>query len=146
MGGRIRKEKEKQDHTRQDKMVDPDNLRTASLYINNQLLSRGLLRDGNNINFADPESGDGGVQGTMGKVMSVINDLILRRDVSSISFPAFYYHRPIRGIFLWARRCQMLYHILILFDYNSAMLRAENHYLQPSEHYALIHSVKQPRS
>ncbi|KAI1476776.1 Afadin and alpha-actinin-binding-domain-containing protein [Daldinia eschscholtzii] len=61
-------------------MVDPDNLRTASLYINNQLLSRGLLRDGNNINFADPESGDGGVQGTMGKVMSVINDLILRRD------------------------------------------------------------------
>ncbi|KAI1806034.1 Afadin and alpha-actinin-binding-domain-containing protein [Daldinia bambusicola] len=61
-------------------MVDQDNLRTASLYINNQLLSRGLLRDGHNINFADPESGDGGVQGTMGKVMSVINDLILRRD------------------------------------------------------------------
>ncbi|KAI2779630.1 Afadin and alpha-actinin-binding-domain-containing protein [Daldinia loculata] len=61
-------------------MVDPDNLRTASLYINNQLLSRGLLRDGHNINFADPEFGDGGVQGTMSKVMSVINDLILRRD------------------------------------------------------------------
>ncbi|KAI0108230.1 Afadin and alpha-actinin-binding-domain-containing protein [Daldinia grandis] len=61
-------------------MVDPDNLRTASLYINNQLLSRGLLRDGHNIDFADPEFGDGGVQGTMSKVMSVINDLILRRD------------------------------------------------------------------
>lgn len=65
-------------------MVDPDNLRTASLYINNQLLSRGLLRDGHNINFADPEFGDGGVQGTMSKVMSVINDLILRRDVCII--------------------------------------------------------------
>lgn len=62
-------------------MVDPDNLRTASLYINNQLLSRGLLRDGHNIDFADPEGGSDGLQGTMGKVMGVINDLILRRDV-----------------------------------------------------------------
>ncbi|KAI1453682.1 Afadin and alpha-actinin-binding-domain-containing protein [Annulohypoxylon moriforme] len=61
-------------------MVDPDNLRTASLYINNQLMSRGLLRDGHNIDFANPESGEGGLQATMGKVMSVINDLILRRD------------------------------------------------------------------
>ncbi|KAI1762589.1 Afadin and alpha-actinin-binding-domain-containing protein [Hypoxylon sp. FL1150] len=61
-------------------MVDPDNLRTASLYINNQLLSRGLLRDGHNIDFANPEGGHDGLQGTMGKVMSVINDLILRRD------------------------------------------------------------------
>ncbi|KAI1389399.1 Afadin and alpha-actinin-binding-domain-containing protein [Hypoxylon trugodes] len=61
-------------------MVDPDNLRTASLYINNQLMSRGLLRDGHNIDFASPEAGDGGLQATMGKVMSVINDLILRRD------------------------------------------------------------------
>ncbi|KAI0164544.1 Afadin and alpha-actinin-binding-domain-containing protein [Hypoxylon sp. FL1284] len=61
-------------------MLDPDNLRTASLYINNQLLSRGLLRDGQNIDFADPEASNGGSQATMGKVMSVINDLILRRD------------------------------------------------------------------
>ncbi|KAI2624853.1 Afadin and alpha-actinin-binding-domain-containing protein [Hypoxylon sp. NC1633] len=61
-------------------MVDPDSLRTASLYINNQLLSRGLLRDGQNIDFANPDAGEGGLQATMGKVMSVINDLILRRD------------------------------------------------------------------
>ncbi|KAI1372900.1 Afadin and alpha-actinin-binding-domain-containing protein [Hypoxylon crocopeplum] len=61
-------------------MGDPDNLRTASLYINNQLMSRGLLRDGHNIDFANPESVDGGLQATMGKVMSIINDLILRRD------------------------------------------------------------------
>lgn len=61
-------------------MIDPENLRTASLYINNQLLSRGLLRDGQNIDFANPEHGDGGLEATMGRIMSVVNDLILRRD------------------------------------------------------------------
>ncbi|KAJ3571485.1 hypothetical protein NPX13_g5357 [Xylaria arbuscula] len=61
-------------------MIDPDNLRTASLYINNQLLSRGLLRDGQNIDFADPEGSDGGLQTAMGRIISVVNDLILRRD------------------------------------------------------------------
>ncbi|KAI0205870.1 Afadin and alpha-actinin-binding-domain-containing protein [Astrocystis sublimbata] len=61
-------------------MIDPENLRTASLYINNQLLSRGLLRDGQTIDFADPEGSDGGLQYTMGRVISVVNDLILRRD------------------------------------------------------------------
>lgn len=62
-------------------MIDPENLRTASLYINNQLLSRGLLRDGQNIDFADPEGSNGGLQATMGHIMGVVNDLILRRDV-----------------------------------------------------------------
>lgn len=62
-------------------MAESDNLRTASLYINNQLLSRGLLRNGQNIDFSDPETGAGGLQATMGRVMSVVNDLILRRDV-----------------------------------------------------------------
>ncbi|KAI0967342.1 Afadin and alpha-actinin-binding-domain-containing protein [Xylaria arbuscula] len=61
-------------------MIDPDNLRTASLYINNQLLSRGLLRDGQNIDFADPEGSDGGLQIAMGRIIGVVNDLILRRD------------------------------------------------------------------
>ena len=61
--------------------MESDNLKTASLYINNQLLSRGLLRNGQTIEFARPEKGDGGVEGTMGRVMSVVNDLILRRDV-----------------------------------------------------------------
>ncbi|KAK1987130.1 Afadin and alpha-actinin-binding-domain-containing protein, partial [Colletotrichum cereale] len=61
-------------------MADNENLRTASLYINNQLLSRGLLRDGQTINFADPEDNPGGTEATMGKVMSIVNDLILRRD------------------------------------------------------------------
>ncbi len=62
-------------------MIDPDNLRTASLYINNQLLSRGLLRDGQDIDFADPEGSDGGLQVAMGRIIGVVNDLILRRDV-----------------------------------------------------------------
>ncbi|KAF3018163.1 hypothetical protein E8E14_010421 [Neopestalotiopsis sp. 37M] len=64
-------------------MIDSDNLRTASLYINNQLLSRGLLRDGQNIDFADPDAGEG-LQGTMGKIMGVVNDLILRRDRDAV--------------------------------------------------------------
>ncbi|KAM0339982.1 hypothetical protein ACHAPU_010699 [Fusarium lateritium] len=61
-------------------MIDTDNLRTASLYINNQLLSRGLLRDGQTIDF-DGAACDGDDSGaTMGRIMSVLNDLILRRD------------------------------------------------------------------
>ena len=70
-------------------MIDSENLRTASLYINNQLLSRGLLRDGQNIDFANPERGSGGLDATMGKVMSVVNDLILRRDVRHLSIIPF---------------------------------------------------------
>ncbi|EEY14175.1 NIMA interactive protein [Verticillium alfalfae VaMs.102] len=65
-----------------DKDNDNDNLRTASLYINNQLLSRGLLSDGQSIDFARPERNPGGVDATMGRVMSIINDLILRRDLT----------------------------------------------------------------
>lgn len=68
-------------------MAENDNLRTASLYINNQLLSRGLLRDGQTINFADPDDYPGGAEATMGKIMSIVNDLILRRDVRLPLFP-----------------------------------------------------------
>ncbi len=73
--------------------MDPQNLRTASLYINNQLLSRGLLRNGEGIDFASPgggvkeEGGGGEVLGRrMGRIMGVVNDLILRRDVSFLSW------------------------------------------------------------
>lgn len=65
-------------------MIDTENLRTASLYINNQLLSRGLLRDGQKIDFANPGHNDGDAAGTMGRIVSVVNDLILRRDVSTL--------------------------------------------------------------
>lgn len=63
-------------------MIESENLRTASLYINNQLLSRGLLRDGQNIDFANPGETDDELTATMGRVIGVVNDLILRRDVS----------------------------------------------------------------
>ncbi|KAL1877895.1 hypothetical protein Daus18300_002248 [Diaporthe australafricana] len=61
-------------------MIDSENLRTASLYINNQLLCRGLLRDGRAIDFADPGFNEHDLADTMGRVMGVVNDLILRRD------------------------------------------------------------------
>lgn len=65
-------------------MVELDNLRQASLYINNQLLSRGLLRDGQTIDFTDPGETNAEVAATMGRVIAVVNDLILRRDVRSL--------------------------------------------------------------
>ncbi|OAA69500.1 hypothetical protein ISF_02770 [Cordyceps fumosorosea ARSEF 2679] len=60
-------------------MVETENLRAASAYINNQLLSRGLLRDGQTIDFAGHgKCEDASV--TAGRIISVVNDLILRRD------------------------------------------------------------------
>ncbi|KAJ4860282.1 afadin- and alpha -actinin-Binding domain-containing protein [Trichoderma breve] len=61
-------------------MIDTDNLRTASLYINNQLLSRGLIRDGHDINFADFGERGLGSPRNASRVISLLNDLILRRD------------------------------------------------------------------
>ena len=69
-------------------MIESENLRTASLYINNQLLSRGLLRDGSGIDFARPGDDDAEVAETMSRIMAVVNDLILRRDVSIFQFSA----------------------------------------------------------
>jgi hypothetical protein len=61
--------------------MESDNLRTASLYINNLLLSRGLLRNGQAIDFSRPDKAEGGLESTMGRIMSVVNDLVLKRDV-----------------------------------------------------------------
>lgn len=63
-------------------VVDTGNLSTASLYINNQLLSRGLLRDGQTIDFAGEDDSEYD-EATRGKIIRIVNDLILRRDVSS---------------------------------------------------------------
>lgn len=76
--------------------MESDNLRTASSYINNLLLSRGLLRNGQTIDFSRPDKGDGGIEGTMGRVMSLVNDLILRRDVSTAAIPGVAVHTEIR--------------------------------------------------
>lgn len=77
-------------------MIDFENLRTASLYINNQLLSRGLLRDGRSIDFDHPAGGDDhDLPDTMGRIMGVVNDLILRRDVVHISIAPFSDNNPL---------------------------------------------------
>lgn len=60
--------------------MDASNRRTASAYINNLLLSRGLLRNGAPIEFATPGNADGGLDATMGQVMNLVHDLVLRRD------------------------------------------------------------------
>ncbi|KAF1851590.1 uncharacterized protein K460DRAFT_362345 [Cucurbitaria berberidis CBS 394.84] len=56
------------------------NLKTASSYINNLLLARGLLRDGKPIEFAHPSRGEGGKEVTMAQIINVVHDLILKRD------------------------------------------------------------------
>ncbi|KAL8695085.1 MAG: hypothetical protein Q9218_000363 [Villophora microphyllina] len=60
--------------------MESSNLSTASTYINNLLLSRGLLRNGKPIDFATPENAVGGVDATMVRIMNLVHDLILRRD------------------------------------------------------------------
>lgn len=61
--------------------MEAHNLQTASTYINNLLLARGLLKNGKAIDFARPENG-GGIDATMAKIINLINDLVIRRDVS----------------------------------------------------------------
>lgn len=68
--------------------MESQNLRTASSYINNLLLSRGLLRNGVPIEFAKPNKAEGGLNATMVKIMNLVHDLILRRDVSTFMCPA----------------------------------------------------------
>jgi hypothetical protein len=57
------------------------NLKTASTYINNLLLARGLLRDGKPIEFAHPSRAEGGKEATMAQVINLVHDLLLKRDV-----------------------------------------------------------------
>ena len=68
--------------------MDSQSRQTASTYINNLLLSRGLLRNGSPIEFARPGQVEGGLDATMSQIMSLVHDLILRRDVRLYSnFP-----------------------------------------------------------
>ncbi|KAI9734390.1 MAG: hypothetical protein M1834_002497 [Cirrosporium novae-zelandiae] len=60
--------------------MDSKNLETASLYLNNLLLSRGLLRNGQPIDFAHPFKPIEGPDPTMAKLINLVHDMILRRD------------------------------------------------------------------
>lgn len=62
--------------------MEANNLQAASTYVNNILLARGLLNGGRSIDFANPENEEGGTDATMARVINLVNDLVLRRDVS----------------------------------------------------------------
>jgi hypothetical protein len=61
--------------------MDSRNLETASNYINNLLLARGLLKNGKPIDFAQPDDGAEKSDSTMANIINLVNDLVLRRDV-----------------------------------------------------------------
>jgi hypothetical protein len=63
-------------------MAEAPNLELAAQYVNNLLLARGLLRDGEPLALANPKTAKGGTTGAMAAIMNVIHDLVLRRDVS----------------------------------------------------------------
>jgi hypothetical protein len=63
--------------------MEEHNLQTASTYINNLLLARGLLKNGTPIDFANSGKSSAGTRTTMARIINLINDLILRRDVGA---------------------------------------------------------------
>ncbi|WEW59833.1 hypothetical protein PRK78_005314 [Emydomyces testavorans] len=60
--------------------MEAHNLDTASDYINNLLLARGLLKNGKPIDFAKPTTVSDGIEGTMTRTINLIHDLVMRRD------------------------------------------------------------------
>lgn len=68
-------------HQRTATTMESYNLKTATAYINNLLLARGLLRNGTPIEFAHPSRGEGGKEVTMAQIINLVHDLILKRDV-----------------------------------------------------------------
>ncbi|KAF2638460.1 hypothetical protein P280DRAFT_471552 [Massarina eburnea CBS 473.64] len=60
--------------------MDAYNLKTASVYINNLLLARGLVTDGKPIQFAHPSRGEGGKEVTMAQIINLVHSLVLKRD------------------------------------------------------------------
>ncbi|KAI5198809.1 hypothetical protein E4T39_06626 [Aureobasidium subglaciale] len=54
--------------------MDHDTLNTASTYLNNLLLARGLLRDTKALDFAKP------TRETRAQIINLVHDLLLRRD------------------------------------------------------------------
>lgn len=64
--------------------MESRNLQSASTYVNNILLARGLLKSGRAIDFAQPDNDEGGTEATMARVINLVNDLVLRRDVCTL--------------------------------------------------------------
>ncbi|KAF4548677.1 Hypothetical protein D9617_26g078900 [Elsinoe fawcettii] len=54
--------------------MESETLVTASTYVNNLLLARGLLRNGKNVDFAKP------TRETRAQIINLVHDLLLKRD------------------------------------------------------------------
>ena len=54
--------------------MDSESLRTASTYLNNLLLARGLLRNGADIDFVKPS------RESRAQIINLVHDLVLRSD------------------------------------------------------------------
>lgn len=67
--------------------MESSNLETAAKYVNNLLLARGLLKNGKPIKFMHSEDDDG--ESTWARIINLINDLVVRRDVGAI-WPLLY--------------------------------------------------------
>ena len=63
--------------------MEGENLKTASAYVNNLLLARGLLRNGEPIDFHRASASDGSKGGPLANIINLVHDLVLRRDVSA---------------------------------------------------------------
>lgn len=60
--------------------MESHSLQSASTYLNNLLLARGLLQNGKPIEFANPNNHDTSVDVTMSRIINLVHDLVLRRD------------------------------------------------------------------
>lgn len=71
--------------------MDHSNLKTASTYVNNLLLARGLLRNGKPVDFArlaashakKPDSSNNAT--ITAQVINLVHDLVLRKDVGVLA-------------------------------------------------------------
>jgi hypothetical protein len=61
-------------------IMESHSLERASKYLNNLLLTRGLLSNGKPIDFAHPDRRGHGTDATMSRVINLVHDLVLRRD------------------------------------------------------------------
>jgi len=60
--------------------MESHSLQSASTYLNNLLLARGLLQNGTAIDFAQPNRHGDGTDATMSRIINLVHDLVLRRD------------------------------------------------------------------
>lgn len=70
--------------------MDLSDLKSASTYVNNLLLARGLLKNAEPIDFAEPDKAPGGKGESFARIINLVNDLVVKRDVRSWIF-VFYF-------------------------------------------------------